>query len=131
MAIPAVDETDWPIVRITYAEELSLDDITAGAGIVHRIFETRGPMVAIADISALSLTATTPLIRRAVAIEVDKLAEKGAVLGEAVIIRTRAARLIFQGYLWLRTTDAYPIQVFDDHTKAEQWARTLLAAIKR
>jgi hypothetical protein len=130
MALPAVDETDWPIVRITYGEELSLDEVATTAGIFHRIFETRGPMVAVADISALSLMTTTSLIRRAIAIEVDKLSEKGAILGEAVIIRTRAARLIFQGYLWLRTTDAYPMQVFDERAKAEQWARALLAALK-
>jgi hypothetical protein len=131
MAIPAFDETDWPIVRITYAEKLSLDEIAVGAGIVNRIFETRGPMVAVVDISALSLMATPPLLRRAIAIEVDKLTDKGAILGEAVIIRTQAARVIFQGYLWLRTTAGYPIQVFGDPTKAEQWARALLAAITR
>jgi hypothetical protein len=131
MAVPVVDDSDWPIVRVTYGEELTLDEVPIGAGIVNRIFETRGPMVAIADISALSLTAITPLIRLAIANEVDKLTDKRAILGEAVIIRTRAARLIFRGYLWLKTTHGYPIQVFEDPAQAEKWARAVLAEVRR
>jgi hypothetical protein len=131
MGVPAIDDSDWPIVRITYAEVLTLDEVPLGAGMVDRIFETRGPMVLVSDVTALNLTAATPPLRRAIAIEADKLTDKGAILGEAVVVRTPAARLLFRAYLWLRTTQAYPIQIFEDQARAEQWARALLAAMKR
>jgi hypothetical protein len=128
VVVPAVDESDWPIVRIRWPEEMTLDDVTTLGGLLDRIFERRGPLVLVSDISALSLAATTPVIRRAVAIEADKLTDRGALIGSAVVIRTRAARLIYEGYLWLRTRHAYPIQLFEDQAKAEAWARSLLRA---
>jgi hypothetical protein len=126
--IPAIDDTEWPIVRITYGETIGLNEIAEFAGRLDAIFTKRGPFVTVADISALNVTATTALHRKRVADEADKLASKGAFVGEAVIIRNPVVRVLYHGYTWLRTRDDYPRQTFADWSTARDWARLLLKA---
>jgi hypothetical protein len=52
--IPAIDDTEWPIVRITYGETIGLDEIPEFARRLGAIFTERGPFVTVADISAQS-----------------------------------------------------------------------------
>jgi hypothetical protein len=82
--------------------------------------------VTVADISALSVTATTALHRKRVAEEADKLARKGAFVGEAVIIRNPLVRVLYLGYTWLRKHADYPSQTFADWSTARDWARLLV-----
>jgi hypothetical protein len=126
--VPAIDESEWPIVRITYGEVIALDEIGEFAGRLLAIFSKRGPMVTVADISALSVTATTALHRQRVAEESDKLAQKGAFLGEAVIIRNPVVRVLYHGYTWLKKRSDYPSQVFADSSSAKEWANLLVRA---
>src|SRR5208282_2450696 len=110
------DDAEWSIVRITYGETLGLDEIPELGRRLDAIFARRGPMVTVADISALSLTATGALHRKRVAEEADKLASKGAFLGEAVIIRNPLVRVLYHGYTWLKTRSDYPSETFQDWT---------------
>jgi hypothetical protein len=124
--VPAIDDSEWPIVRITYGETIGLDEIPEFARRLDTIFTKRGPFVTVADISALSVTATTALHRKRVAEEADKLASKGAFVGEAVIIRNPVVRVLYHGYTWLRTRDDYPSRTFADWSTAKDWALLLL-----
>lgn len=126
--VPAIDESEWPIVRITYGETLGLDEISEFGRRLDALFTRRGPMVTVADISALSVTTTTALHRKKVAEEADKLASKGAFVGEAVIIRNPLVRVLYHGYTWLKTRDDYPSETFKDWSTAREWARLLLKA---
>ena len=126
--MPSVDDSEWPIVTITYPEVIALEEIPAFARLIQDIFTKRGPMVTVADISALNLSATTALHRKKVAEEADRLAQKGAILGEAVVIRNAAVRVLYQGYLWARKRQGHPSRVFDDPSKARAWARRLVSA---
>jgi hypothetical protein len=65
--VPAIDDSEWPIVRITYGETISLTEIAEFARRLDAIFTKRGAFVTVADISALSVTATTALHRQRVA----------------------------------------------------------------
>jgi hypothetical protein len=126
--VPAIDESEWPIVRITYGETIGLNEIGEFARRLDAIFARRGPMVTVADISALSVSATTALHRKRVAEESDKLADKGAFLGEAVIIRNPVVRVLYLGYTWLKTRSDYPSQTFKDWSAAREWARLVVRA---
>jgi hypothetical protein len=126
--VPAIDDSEWPIVRITYGETIGLDEIPEFARRLDAIFTKRGPFVTVADISALSVTATTALHRKRVAEEADKLARKGAFIGEAVIIRNPVVRVLYHGYTWLRTRDDHPTQTFAEWSTARDWARLLVRA---
>jgi hypothetical protein len=131
MVVPSVDDSEWPIVKIRFPEEVTLDDISVLASLLDQIFRRRGPMATVADISALSLNDTTALHLKELALEADKLAALGALLAEAVLIRNPAVRVLLQGYLWLRTRSPYPIQIFDDEEKAQRWAGSIASQTKR
>jgi hypothetical protein len=128
VVVPAVDDSSWPIVEITFPELVTLDDITIFEGLIERVFIRRGPMVTVADISALDLPSTTALHRKKIADAADDLGRRGALIGEAVVIRNHSVRLLYQGYLWARSNAGHPVQAFDAADKARDWARRLLKA---
>jgi hypothetical protein len=126
--VPTINDSEWPIVTITYGETIGLDEIPEFARRLDAIFTKRGAFVTVADISALNVTNTTALHRKRVAEQADKLAAKGAFIGEAVIIRNPAVRVLYHGYTWLRRRDDYPTKTFPDSSTARDWARVLLKA---
>jgi hypothetical protein len=125
--VPEIDESDWPIVRLTFGPSITFEEIDELARRLKGIHGRLGPMVTVTDISAMSATATTARHRQRIAQEADDLSRKGALLGEAVVIRNPIVRALFVGYNWLKTT-SFPSRAFDDSASAAAWARTLLKA---
>ncbi|AKU93683.1 hypothetical protein AKJ09_00347 [Labilithrix luteola] len=54
----------------------------------------------------------------------DRLCQRGALLGEAIVIRNPVVRFLYHGYTWAKTRD-FPSKAFDDHRTACEWARSI------
>jgi hypothetical protein len=121
--IPNIDEALFPIVRIGYGSTLELDEISQFGAALLRIFQGRGPMVTVADISLLRPAQVSALHRKRVAEEADKLAERGAFIAEAVIIGNPIVRALYVGYTWARKKKTHPSEAFGDPITALAWAR--------
>jgi hypothetical protein len=121
--MPDIDESSWPIIKVTYPPIVTLEEIPVAASRLRKIFTTRGPMVTVSDISAVSVRAATPVIRKVVAEEADKLAAMGAFIAEATIIRNPIVRVLHVGHAWLRVRTNHPIAAFADWPPALAWAR--------
>ena len=121
--MPEIDESSWPIIKVTYPPIVTLEEIPVAASRLRQIFTTRGPMVTVSDISAVSVRAATPIIRKMVAEEADKLAAMGAFIAEATIIRNPIVRVLHVGHAWLRVRTNHPIAAFADWPPALAWAR--------
>jgi hypothetical protein len=121
--LPEIDESSWPIIKVTYPPVVTLEEIPVAAGRLRKIFTKQGPMVTVSDISAVSVRAATPLIRKRVAEEADKLASMGAFIAEATIIRNPIVRVLHVGHAWLRVRTNHPIAAFSDWPPALDWAR--------
>jgi hypothetical protein len=117
-----IDDERWPIVRISFDDDVSFDDIAQIAKRVEQVHRSRGPMVLLSDTSALRPMAVTPLHRKALADAADDLSAKGAILAEAVIVPNDFLRALFTGYTWLRKQNSRPSRAFRDFVSAMTWA---------
>jgi hypothetical protein len=129
--LPNVDDSSWPIVRITYGDVITFDEIAELAARLQGIFEKRGPMVMLIDVSALAASNVTALHRRRLAEGADTLAAQGALLGEAVIIPNPILRALYVGYTWACKRKTFPSQSFFDAEAALAWAREQARAALR
>jgi hypothetical protein len=127
MTVPDVDDSEWPIVIVRFSEFTTLDEIPVFAGLLDQVFAKRGPMVTITDTSKIDAPGMTKVHRKMLALEIDKLRDKGAIVGTATIIRTPAVLRLYQSYLWLRNSTSYPMEIFYEEEKAKGWARSILS----
>jgi hypothetical protein len=125
---PAIDDSGWPLVRIRYGSELTIEDILYLAERVEGIFRQRGPMVTMADIGAVSLKATTAARRRLLAEEADRLAAMHSFIAEAVIIPNPVLRVVYASYVWARRRLNHPYACFSEESAALAWAHSFLKA---
>jgi hypothetical protein len=123
---PEIDESGWPLVRIQYGAELTLEDIQYLAERIEGIFRKRGPMVTIADIGALSLRSTTAAQRRVIAEDADRLAGLNLFIAEAVIIPNPVLRVVYASYVWARRRLNHPYACFAEESAAQAWADSCL-----
>ena len=121
--LPRIDDSSWPIVTIDYGEVITFEEIDELGKTLRRIFEMRGPMVTLANIGRLSVTATTALHRKKVAEEADKLVALGAFIAEAVVVPNAIVRALYVGYTWAGQRRSHPSQAFADTPAALVWAR--------
>lgn len=119
---PDVDDCAWPLVRITYGERISLDEIDELAKRLRQLFEQRGPMITVSDLSRVTALEATAMLRKRIAYEVDLLAEDGAFVAEAVVVPSPLLRALYAGYHWMRKQRTYPSQSFEDLASATEWA---------
>jgi hypothetical protein len=126
--VPVIDESEWPVVKATYGAKLTLPDIEEFEARLLAIFVKRGPMVVVADITVLSLATTTALHRKKVAEGADRLAQRGALLGEAIIIGNPVVRVLYHGYTWLKTRE-FPSKAFESPRDAHAWAKALAISL--
>lgn len=129
--LPQIDDSAWPIVRITYGEAISHAEIPQFGADLLLIFRERGPMVTVSDISKLNASSTTAIHRRLIAVESDRLAALGAFVAEAVIIRNPVTRFLYAGYLWAKQKQTYPSASFTAEDEALCWAREQLQRAAR
>lgn len=122
--VPVIESSDWPVVIATYSATLTLGDIDEFEARLMAIFARRGPFVIVADITELNLATTGALHRKKVAEGADRLCQRGALLGEAIVIRNPVVRFLYHGYTWAKTRD-FPSKAFDDHRAAREWARSV------
>jgi hypothetical protein len=123
---PAIDESGWPLVRIQYGAELTLEDIQYLAERIEEIFRKRGPMVTVADIGAVSLRSTTAEHRRRIAEDADRLAGMNLFIAEAVIIPNPVLRVVYASYVWARRRLNHPYACFAEESAALAWAQGCL-----
>jgi hypothetical protein len=123
---PEIDESAWPLVRIRYGAELTVEDIQYLAERIEGIFQRRGPMVTVADIGAVSLKSTTAAQRRLVAQDADRLAALNLFLAEAVIIPNPVLRVVYASYVWARRRLNHPYACFAEESAALAWAEPYL-----
>lgn len=128
---PQVDDSAWPIVRITYGERLSLDEIAELALLLRQIFERRGPMITVSDLRRINPLEATALVRKQVAFEVDNLDEVGAFLAEAIVVPSPLLRALFAAYNFARRRSSFPSEAFEDVGSAMAWAERQAAASRR
>jgi hypothetical protein len=121
--LPKVDDSSWPVVRITYGETISFDEITELERQLLGVFQKRGPLVMLIDISALAATSVTALHRKRLAEGADRLAGRGALLAEAVFIPNPVLRALYVGYTWARARKTFPSASFVHADAALAWAR--------
>jgi|HubBroStandDraft_1064217.scaffolds.fasta_scaffold15190_3 hypothetical protein len=121
--MPDIDDSSWPIVKVTYPPFVTAKEIPLAAARLRAIFAKRGPMVTVSDISAIDVKAATPVLRKMVAEEADRLARAGAFIAEATIIRNPLVRILHVGHAWLRVRKDHPTAAFSDWPSALQWAR--------
>jgi hypothetical protein len=120
---PNVDDSSWPIVRITYGAVITFDEIAELERRLQSIFQKRGPMVMLIDIGRLAITSPTPLHRKRLAEASDRLSAQGAFLAEAIFIPNPILRALYVGYTWARTRKDFPFASFTDAEAALAWAR--------
>jgi hypothetical protein len=127
---PAIDETGWPLVRIQYGAELTLEDIQYLAERIEGIFRKRGPMITVADIGAVTLRSTTSVERRRIAEDADRLAGMNLFIAEAVIIPNPVLRVVYASYIWARRRLNHPYACFAEESAALAWALGCLRTAK-
>jgi hypothetical protein len=121
--LPEIDEAGWPIVKVIYPPVMTIEEIPVGAARLRKIFTTLGPMVTVSDISAIRVRTATPVMRKMVAEEANKLAAMGAFIAEATVIRNPVVRILHVGHAWLRARTNHPVAAFSDWPAALAWAR--------
>ena len=127
--VPAVDDSQWPLVRVLYPAAATIDEIRLFVGLLERAVRS-GPVAVLSDTRALDPLQATTLHRRIVADAVDKLSKAGAILCAANIVNART-RPLLQAVHWERMHHLHPIGIFDDPDEAERWARGFLREDRR
>jgi hypothetical protein len=120
----SIDASRWPVVQITCAAHVGLSSIRRMARSLDELHRMRGAMLLVCDIDGLKPSVVTPLLRKELAEEADKLAERGAFLAEAIVVRDPILRALYRAYTWVRQKCDYPTEVFTDTESARRWLRT-------
>ena len=123
-----VDVSGFPCVRITYPAEMSLDDIERLMVKMLDIHKQRGPFLTIDDISKLDQSKVTALHRKRLAEHTDRLAERGALIAEIVVVPSLLLRAVFTGYSWMRQRNSHPLLACATVDEANREAAKILAA---
>jgi hypothetical protein len=119
-----LEATEWPVVQLTYPAEVTSGDVARLARRLNELFKQQGAMAIVAHIDHMKAASITPMLRGLIAEEADKLAEQGALLAEAVVVRDPVLRGLHRAYTWARRRQDYPAETFANLRPATEWART-------
>jgi hypothetical protein len=117
----SIDASRWPMVQVTCPQQVSIPDVSRFMRQLDELFRARGPMLLMCDLDGMSADAVTPLLRKKLAEEADRLAERGAFVAEAIIIRNPILRTCYAAYTWARRKHDYPSKTFGDIALAKDW----------
>ena len=117
-----LDLKDWPLVRISYPEDVTDNDISVLATELKVVLDKGERFCMVID--AARTFSLTPKQRKMVVetIEGETLRMKKSCVAQAIVVKNSLARGVVTALLWLRDAPV-PLKTFDDHPHAEAWLR--------
>ena len=122
-----IDETEWPIVRITYPKVLGTGSIADYVAHLEALGRRGMPYWALVDMRKMEITKIKPSHRTDLAAAVDDLNRRfpDIVRCEAVIHDSPVARMMHTAHLWVRKELPYPSKIFPTEADARAWIAEL------
>ncbi len=122
-----IDETDWPIVRITFPRTLGPRSIPDYVERLEALGRRGIPYWALIDMRTIEITKIKPSQRTELAEAVDELTRRfpGIVCCEAVIHDSPVVRMMHTAHLWLRKQMPHPGKIFPTEEAARAWIAEL------
>ncbi|MFH1810686.1 MAG: hypothetical protein ABIJ09_18230 [Pseudomonadota bacterium] len=128
-----IDDTGFPLVRISYPAQASLEEIEAYGTRLERVL-CRGRQATVVDVRAVSVLQSGAEQRRYLAQQVDAATTRhpDTLVAEAVVLNSKILSAAYTAFNWLRADSTYPSRAFSTVEAAEGWARAqlLLAGIE-
>lgn len=120
-----IDESTWPLVRITYPQAATLDDTRAYVADLAILFDRGQSFCTIVDLRPLGQIANDAKLRAVVAEAITELTTRypHRLVAEAVIIDSLLVRGAYIAYNWVRPKKLYLSQAFASIAEAEAWTR--------
>ncbi|MEK7704101.1 MAG: hypothetical protein AAB426_04015 [Myxococcota bacterium] len=127
MAVPNLDESSWPLVRVSWTGEVSADDIDAHFAAMKTLAQ-RGQRFGLV-MSVVDLEYPTAALRKRVAehLKVMGAQAKDVVVCNAHVVSSAAMRGILTAIYWV-SPPPFLTKVFTDPAEAERWVQAQLRA---
>lgn len=126
MPVPILDESNWPIVRVTWKGEVSAEDIDAHFAAMKVLIE-RGQRFGLV-MSIIELDNPTPALRKRVTEHLANMRgpAKDVIVCNAHVVSSTTMRGILTAIYWV-SPPPFLTKVFTDLFQAEEWVRSRLA----
>ncbi len=118
----AVDDSEWPLVRVVYPERLEPAVIDVYAEVVRGLGE-RGEYWVLIDLRQVHPRAATQELRNHLAERMNAVHRDlpGRVQGEAAVSASFVVRAYYSAYQWLRRNQSFPARIFPTERAARIW----------
>lgn len=124
-----IDESGWPVVRITYPPVMGPRSIPEYVEALEAFGRRGEPYWSLVDIRMMEITKIKPSDRKELAEAVDDLNRRfpGVVQCEAVVHDSPVVRMMHTAHLWMRRELPYPSKIFPTEGEALLWIEELRA----
>lgn len=125
--LPTIDTAALPLVRITYPEMMTEEDVDEYAKRLGDLLAT-AHIGTVVDLRPINPTAAGAAGRRYLAAAIDGVTTKhpGRLVAEAIVMDSTILRGLYTAFCWIRSDGSYSSRPFADVPSAEAWVKAEL-----
>ncbi|MCB9610135.1 MAG: hypothetical protein H6716_26345 [Polyangiaceae bacterium] len=127
MGVPEFDESEWPILRVTFDVSISPTEVDAYLARCSELLSRRERMGLLIDARRADVPDAKTRARFVEFFDVQRPRTRRYIAGMSVVLRTAMGRGVVTAVTWMESP-SFPVKSFEHASEARLWLKDLLGA---